>query len=184
MEYIYGNDKPYQTLVYPDKTIEGMRGLERINLLKPILQQIKPCEVLDICCNTAMDGILGLAQGYITRYTGMDADKQSIAIGKEIASKWKVGAKLIRTDLLALKEFPRANVLFLFSTTRKVMNKAPEIAKQCKPSIIFVEDHGAGDFETENMMKRLKKYKFEFINTIPRINGTLERPRSIWRGVL
>lgn len=186
MKYIYDNDQPYQTLVYPDKTIKGVRGLDRIDLLKPILQKINPCSVLDICCNTAMDGILGLVGQYISSYTGIDADKQSTDLGREISTAWKVNANVINTDILKLKKFPRANVLFLFSTTRKVMARAIDIVKSVQPTIIFVENHGSGDFETDNMMKRLNKLKFKFnhIGDIQRIAGTWERPRTIWQGSL
>lgn len=170
MSYIYGHPRPYQTLIFPNHVVEGMRGTERMEIIRPHLPA--GCSVAEFGCNSGMDGVLGVARKYISSYWGVDQDAPSVELGQSVADAWKVRVTLVHGDL-AKEDPPEADVLFLFSLAQRISrNVILTQAKKVKASMTFVESHPYMDDATASLMGRLGG-SCEEIGTVP---GSSENP--------
>lgn len=180
MTYIYGHSQPYQTLVYPDRTVEGVRGTERLGILAPHIQP--GTSVVEFGCNSGMDGVLSLAKKKISSYWGVDLDQTSVEFGRSVAKAWGVEAQLVHASLFDVKP-PKAQTLFLFSIAQRIpVNVIIRQFREVSPSYVFVESHPGVDDATSNLLGDLGGSK-EVIGTVPASRENAD-PRTLYKVTL
>ena len=155
--FIYGHKTQYQTLVYPQGVLPGVRTLERWPHLKGLARK----RILEIGCSSGIDGILALVCG-AKSYYGYDNDDQALSLGREVAKAWGVEAHLVKADVQTFVDWPSADVLFLFSVTQRFdRDLLTRAAKASEARVIYLEDHGPNDITALALMSLLADFEWK-----------------------
>lgn len=146
--FIYGHGKQYQTLVYPDGILPGVRTLEHWPHLRGLMHR----RILEVGCSSGMNGILTLVCG-AKSYHGYDSDEQALQLGQAVARAWGVDAKLEKEDCGTFVTWPGADVVFLFSVTQRLsLNVLERAVRTSGARTVYLESHGLNDSTAPALM--------------------------------
>lgn len=147
--------KQYQTLIFKDSIYGGSRPDDRWKLLPR--GYIEDRDILDLACNSGMNGIVNCVLSKYSTYCGFDKDKDAIDDGIEVAKSWGVSdrVKLSCVNLIGFKDWPKADVIFYFSCSKVV---SPEILKEAIVASgarrVFLETHNIHDDPSSDAVLR------------------------------
>jgi hypothetical protein len=178
-EFIYGHDRPYQTLIFPTGKVDGMRKNERWELLRP--EDIVGKRILDLGCSSGVDGILSVLCG-AKDYYGIDLHPPSIGYGWEMVRAWGVEEKVtLAAGNVGIALIPRVDTVFLFSVAQRIplgaLVRAIDLAR---PDTIYVESHAREDATAADLMHRLD-YHWGSLGAVPQ-SILSPRWRMVYRG--
>ena len=176
--FIYGHDRPYHTLVYPNGIISGVRDNERWEYLRA--QDHLGKRILDIGSNIGMQGILARYVG-AAAYTGIDENTQAIELGRQVADAWGVAVELINYDARGIV-LPNADVMWLFSIAQRIpIEYLVDATKRVDPEVVYLEWHDLVDDASANLQSQLN-YEWELLAVLQSSFDNERRCRKLLRG--
>ena len=177
--FIYGHDRPYHTLVYPNGIISGVRDNERWEYLRA--QDHLGKRILDIGSNIGMQGILARYVG-AAAYTGIEENTQAVELGRQVADAWKVEVTLINFDTRGIV-LPEADVMWLFSIAQRIpIGYLVEAVKGANPEVVYLEWHDIRDDASANLQSQLN-YEWELLAVLQSSFDNERRCRKLLRGI-
>ena len=145
-EYESVRERQYQTLVLPGAILPGERDCDRWQLFPK--DEIADKSILELGCNSAMNGILNCVLSDDATHIGYDQDAEAIEDGNAVAELWDVSdrVELHACDATTVETFPAADVLFFLSVSNVINNDTFFRAlKQSGAKTIFLETHNQHD---------------------------------------
>lgn len=179
-QHIYGHPEPYQTLIFPDGVIGGVRGNERWSYLRA--GDIEGRRIGDIGCSSGVDGILAVVCG-AKSYRGFERDKVAIRYGRQMAQAWGVAGKVgFEAGELVPERVPLVDTLFVFSVAQRI---SPPVLcagiSRAQPHAIYLETHCVGDRASQRLLVQLSHYTWELLGTVPQSRSS-DASRELYRG--
>lgn len=178
--FIYGHDRPYHTLVFPNGIIPGVRDNERWEYLRAEDHVGK--RILDIGCNSGMQGILARYIGGAA-YTGIEQDDESVKIGHAVAEAWGIAVELINYDSRGIDlSDQKADTMWLFSIAQRLpIEYLVKLTHHIKPEVVYLEWHDIVDDASQNLQSQLN-YKWELLAVLQSSFDNERRCRKLLRG--